>query len=228
MIKERDTICWNCKHCTGATSPNPLYKQEPTAPKFFTCPWATEGKPVPGWTAEKTDLKVSPEVTTESYLVEACPYFEPDLGAKIAAMSNEEIAKRLEVSTRFVSKHLKLTRQVLYTYVKRYNSKVHEYKERTGEKILPMEMRYEMKTGIVQDILETAEDEIREYEEELVAGTGDSSSDDVKYVRSLKQMIPDCKEMLTQMKNSYKRRVKAAAAAGQDKDQDKDQDKSEE
>ena len=112
----KETICWTCKFCTGATLPNPNYKNNNNENKFFICPWVTQYKPVLGWSATETKLKVAPKQTIDSYLVHECPYYVADLEAKIAAMTTKQIAARLEVSSAFVEKHLKLSRQILYIY----------------------------------------------------------------------------------------------------------------
>lgn len=189
----KETLCWTCEFCTGVTRPNPNPND---TNKFFVCPWASRCQPVPGWKAKKTELKVVPNHTTTSYLVESCPYYVADLEAKIAAMDYEQIARRLETSISFVRRHLKLSRQVLYIYTNKYNkmAKIHFHK--TGEKYLPAKDRYDLKKDIIKDILLLAQEEIAEL-------TGDSS-DDIKYNRALKQIIPDCQEMLKQVDRWYK------------------------
>lgn len=37
------------------------------------CPWAQEGKPYPGWTAEPTVIKITPNAKMNSYRVTDCP-----------------------------------------------------------------------------------------------------------------------------------------------------------
>lgn len=40
------------------------------------CPWATEGKPVPGWDADPTVISPNQKFREESYYIRACPLFE--------------------------------------------------------------------------------------------------------------------------------------------------------
>jgi hypothetical protein len=64
MEKQKDTICWDCKHATN---------------KYKICSWANEFKPVKGWNADKMYLlpcKTQSKKLIESYLVKSCPLFE--------------------------------------------------------------------------------------------------------------------------------------------------------
>lgn len=58
----RQTLCWDCAKACGL------------------CPWSDhwEHRPVRGWIAEKTDLRINNGRRCESYLVLQCPMFEPD------------------------------------------------------------------------------------------------------------------------------------------------------
>lgn len=212
--KQKETLCWTCKFCTGCTRPNPrAASASPDAttgattvvhtaePKFFTCPWAHDGKPVPGWTATKTDLKVSPDNITTSYMVEKCPYYIPDLEAQILSLNMRELAKHLELSESFVRKHIKLSRQILYTYTIRYPKEVKIRKGRTGKDHLSMQARYKLRKNIVKEILSYAQDEVTEL-------VGDSS-DEVRYKIALNQTISGCVSMLKQLERTYKRRREA-------------------
>ncbi len=59
MIKE--TLCWSCANACGG------------------CEWSQKkAKPVPGWTAEKTKIRLDKGKTSESYLVIKCPKYKPD------------------------------------------------------------------------------------------------------------------------------------------------------
>lgn len=208
----KETICWTCKFCTGTTLPNPNYKNNNNENKFFLCPWVTQYKPVPGWSAAETKLKVAPKQTIDSYLVHECPYYIADLKAKIAAMTTKQIAARLEVSSVFVEKHLKLSRQILYIYTNQYNKKAKIFFAETGRKGLPAKTRYEMKRDIVIDMLISAEEELEDAAEEM-----NDSSDDIRYNITLKQIIPSCQGMLRQLKRNYKIRKDAAAARAEAK-----------
>lgn len=200
----KETICWTCKFCTGATLQNPNPKDNN---KFFTCPWATQYQPVPGWSATQTKLKVAPTQTVDSYCVHECPYYAPDLEAKIAAMTTKQIAAKLEISSAFVEKHLKLSRRVLYIYTNQYNKKAKAFFAETGKKGLPAKTRYEMKRDIVIDMWVNAKDELEDAAQEA-----NDSSDDIRYNTALKQIIPGCQGMLRQFKRNYKIRKKAAIA----------------
>ena len=230
--KQKETLCWTCKFCTGCTRPNPraagaspdttmgvttvdhtaavATATTPVAePKFFTCPWAHDGKPVPGWTATKTDLKISPDNITTSYMVEKCPYYIPDLEAQILSLDMSELAKRLELSEAFVRKHIKLSRQILYTYTIRYPKEVKIKKGRTGKDHLSMQARYKLRRSIVKEILACAQDEVTET-------TGDSS-DEIRYKIALNQTISGCMSMLKQLERTYKQHKKEANTSGEER-----------
>ena len=59
------TICWDCAKACGK------------------CSWSEYGRwePVPGWKAERTELRVNAGNFIESYTVIECPEFMPDLPA---------------------------------------------------------------------------------------------------------------------------------------------------
>ena len=66
--KPQNNICWDCKKACGKcswTAVNPLTGE---------LLW----QPVPGWTAEKIERVVHPDVVVETYHITACPLFEPD------------------------------------------------------------------------------------------------------------------------------------------------------
>lgn len=205
----KETICWTCKFCTGATLPNPNPKDKN---KFFLCPWVTQYKPVPGWSATETKLKVAPKKTIDSYLVHECPYYIADLKAKIAAMTTKQIAARLEISSAFVEKHLKLSHQILYIYTNQYNKKAKTLFAETGKKSLSAKTRYEMKRDIIIDMLISAQEELED-----AAGEMNDSSDDIRYNITLKQIILGCQGILRQLKRNYKIRKNAAAARAEAK-----------
>lgn len=208
----KETICWTCKFCTGVTLPNPNHKDNNDKNKFFICPWVTQYQPVPGWTATATKLKVDPKQTVDSYCVHECPYYVADLEAKIAAMTPKEIAIRLEISSAFVEKHLKLSRQILYIYTNQYNKKMKARFVKAKEKKLSAKERYEMKKMIILETLINAQEEL----EDAAERQGDSS-DDVRYNITLRQIIPSCQGMLRQLKRNYKARKNAAAARAEAK-----------
>ena len=55
----KETLCWECKKATGGED----------------CPWANEFKPVEGWTAIPTLVKVQVGQKEQSYIVSKCPLF---------------------------------------------------------------------------------------------------------------------------------------------------------
>lgn len=208
----KETICWTCKFCTGATLPNPNYKSNNNENKFFICPWVTRHKPVSGWSVTETKLKVTPKQTVDSYCVHECPYYIADLEAKITAMTPKEIAIRLEISSAFVEKHLKLSRQILYIYINQYNKEIKTRLAKTEGGNLSVKEKYEMKKRIILETLISAQEELEDS-----VGEANDSSDDVRYNITLKQIIPSCQGMLRQLKRNYKARKNAAAARAEAK-----------
>lgn len=69
-IKRRDnavaSLCWDCKNAVPQGG--------------HGCSWSERFEPVPGWGAERRDIRTGPkkEGTTESYFVYRCPEFERD------------------------------------------------------------------------------------------------------------------------------------------------------
>lgn len=69
---QSDQLCWNCKRCTN--------------PDSFSCPWASDGIPVEGWTAAegRTYYSEKSPVTGKrvrigmSYSITECPLFIRD------------------------------------------------------------------------------------------------------------------------------------------------------
>lgn len=62
------TICWTCRRGTRSE-----------------CPWFAEHRPVPGWTAERREIRMTAyadgkryERPTESYVVRKCPLYQKD------------------------------------------------------------------------------------------------------------------------------------------------------
>lgn len=61
MCKKDEQLCWECQRATGG------------------CSWSTMGKPVEGWTAEKTKIPNGcAGEFTDSYKITACPLFKKD------------------------------------------------------------------------------------------------------------------------------------------------------
>lgn len=60
ISRGKPTLCWDCAKAVGY------------------CDWSEEFKPVKGWTAEKTEIKVQSGANIKSYVVTACPLFERD------------------------------------------------------------------------------------------------------------------------------------------------------
>jgi len=54
------TLCWYCKNATG------------------NCSWSSTFKPVKGWKAKPTKIKINKDTRMSSYHVMACPEFDPD------------------------------------------------------------------------------------------------------------------------------------------------------
>ncbi len=62
----RDTLCWSCANACGG------------------CEWSQKkAKPVPGWTAEKTKIRLDKGKTMDSYFVTECPKYRPDGSEKL-------------------------------------------------------------------------------------------------------------------------------------------------
>lgn len=120
--KQPDTLCYTCEHCTCTDSPDfePLSQTLPDGRVSHqrVCPWASEYKPVPGWTAERHDIKTTQDIYEESYFVTACPYYKPDLEGQIAALSREKMRKLICLPYRFIDTHKKLSIRIGVEYVK--------------------------------------------------------------------------------------------------------------
>lgn len=57
---QNQTLCWDCRKACGG------------------CPWADEFRPVRGWDAEETILRLGNGTETQSYRVSKCPLFVRD------------------------------------------------------------------------------------------------------------------------------------------------------
>ena len=206
--KCNETLCWTCRCATGTTIPHHLS----TSPNgLFRCPWAADYKPVPDWEAEPKKLKIKPDETIDSYMVLRCPFYLPDLEAKINALSTKEIARRLEISTSFVNDHKKICKQVLYTYTKQYHRYVEADKKYAaqlttvlGTYTKPQKpdatQRYKMKRDIVKELLIFSQGSLRDLET-----SDDSSQDGYDYAIQLRQSIKDCEDLLKNLEFHYKR-----------------------
>ena len=129
------------------------------------------------------------------------------------AMDASELALRLEISTGFVKEHLKLSRQVMYVYTKRYNKLAKQHAARTGEDKLPLADRYKLKREIINDMLESTRDELDDIlnaseDGTTTAVTTADSSDDRRYNRELEQTARDCVELLRTLEWHYKSKKK--------------------
>lgn len=249
----KETLCWTCKYCTGATLPTTNHNSQttktttnhqsaasgvtitPNGATLFQCPWATRGEPVEGWTAQPTKLKIKPTEVIDSYEVKSCPFYAPDLEAQIDAMAPEEIAKILCIPLSFVKKaHSKICKQVLYTYIQRYN----KAKKLSKTGTLTRKEAYLLRTQIVKELLMYAQEDVDLIENETnspieeqngtasdtktsidiyelyeLSRSENSSSDDERYLTQAKQTIEDCKEMLHRMEFTYKKQSNQLAAA---------------
>lgn len=59
-MERKDTLCWGCSKATG--------KED--------CPWANKLKPVEGWEAMPTKIKMTVHITVNSYKIVSCPLFK--------------------------------------------------------------------------------------------------------------------------------------------------------
>lgn len=83
------TLCWDCKN--AATS---------------GCRWSKDLKPVEGWTAVKTDKRLSKGLRMSSFLVIECPEFERD-AYNGGLMRKEEYEARMKGLTKDGRDHKK-------------------------------------------------------------------------------------------------------------------------
>lgn len=58
-FKGNVNICFDCKNACGG------------------CPWSAKSVPIPGWSAEKSDIG-NKRKSIETYHITACPLFVPD------------------------------------------------------------------------------------------------------------------------------------------------------
>ena len=143
--KQPETLCWTCTHCTCAPSSDflPLSKTLPDGrvTKQTVCPWAAEFKPIPNWLAtarvikntsfhkSSTDIKTTtlnhscphaqaPETLDQTYTIHACPYYKPDLEARVSAMTDDELKRLLGLPYSFCNEHRKFVTQLAISYIK--------------------------------------------------------------------------------------------------------------
>ena len=195
-VKTHDQPCWTCQFATGCTKP---HKKSPNDNGLYTCPWATQHKPVPGWTAKSTQLKVSPTIITPSYDIMECPYYTPDLSGIIEAMPLSKVAKLLRLTENFVKRRITASRYVLYQYAKAFDKLKEEKRDKiTGatNKPTPQET-YALKIRILKDTIEMINWELSESEE----GTEDCIKDE-------RRMLKGCQDILRTYELQYKREQK--------------------
>ena len=60
---EKQTLCWNCANACGG------------------CAWSDHWRhePIPGWKAEKHQLRINNGLYDVSYTVHECPEFKPEI-----------------------------------------------------------------------------------------------------------------------------------------------------
>ena len=63
--QNKGTLCWKCKHSV----PNGI---------DAGCDWSLDKKPVEGWDAQPTRMKIAEGTYTKSFNVIKCPKFEKD------------------------------------------------------------------------------------------------------------------------------------------------------
>ena len=142
--KAEETLCWNCRYATGIPIGAPLrafsgaveiqsFKPEDYVPAEkqpspkqhkncpLRCPWATEGRPVNGWKAKKTQLVDSAKTLYDSYVIYECPLYEADLTAQINLLTKEDVAVYVDLPTFLVFPHLSIFREILFTMISRWN-----------------------------------------------------------------------------------------------------------
>ena len=144
--KAEETLCWNCRYATGIPIGAPLRafsgaveiqsfkpeeyvsaEKQPTHPHDLhkncplRCPWVTEGEPVNGWEAKKTQLIDSARMLYDSYVIYKCPLYEADLTAQINLLDREDVAVYVDLPTFLVFPHLSIFREILFTMISRWN-----------------------------------------------------------------------------------------------------------
>lgn len=139
--KQPETLCWTCTHCTCAPSSDflPLSKTLPDGrvAKQTVCPWAAEFKPIPNWLATARDIKTpTPDhscphgkASDQTYTIHACPYYKPDLEARVSAMTDDELKRLLGLPHSFCNEHHKFVTQLAISYIKEMEKLAAAHKE---------------------------------------------------------------------------------------------------
>lgn len=154
--KQPETLCWTCTHCTCAPSSDflPLSKTLPDGrvAKQTVCPWAAEFKPIPNWLATARVIKTptqnklsvnaqtptsdhscsyaqTPETPDQTYTIHACPYYKPDLEARVSAMTDDELKRLLGLPYSFCNEHRKFVTQLAISYIKEMETLATAHKE---------------------------------------------------------------------------------------------------
>ena len=143
--KQPETLCWTCTHCTCAPSSDflPLSKTLPDGrvAKQTVCPWAAEFKPIPNWLATARIIKntsnenlsnknaQAPGTPDQTYTVHACPYYKPDLEARVSAMTDDELKRLLGLPHSFCNEHRKFVTQLAISYIKEMGRLAAAHKE---------------------------------------------------------------------------------------------------
>lgn len=63
ILGKSETLCFSCVHAV------------PVESKGTGCPWSRDFRPVKGWDAEPTTLRLSAKAQDGSFFVRACPKF---------------------------------------------------------------------------------------------------------------------------------------------------------
>lgn len=129
--KQPETLCWTCTHCTCAPSSDflPLSKtlSDGRVSKQTVCPWAAEFKPIPNWLATARVIKntsnenlsnENAQASDQTHTVHACPYYKPDLEARVSAMTDDELKRLLGLPHSFCNEHRKFVTQLAISYIK--------------------------------------------------------------------------------------------------------------
>lgn len=112
--KDTMTLCWNCRYCTGAPFPAAEATKTSATKTTSGCPWATQSKPVEGWSATRSIIKDSHQNLVRTYKVDGCPHYKPDLWQQIAEESIENVAAKLDIPVGIARKYKNTARHLLY------------------------------------------------------------------------------------------------------------------
>lgn len=196
--KALETLCWTCQHCTCAQTDAFRSLDKPTpsgaVSKQFVCPWTQSFTPVPGWTARKTRLKTTTGEMTESYLVEACPFYKADLEGQADSMDREKLKRLLGLPSRFVRCHMTLVKQLAISYIKACQEFTSKHKAKPNRA-----QRFKIRKAVIKMYRYYNECDIEEILKD------ESSSDDAREsaareIRVLKAEIKACDTALKSLK----------------------------